>query len=91
MNTKIAAALRASSANRPQKVQRKNRQRAECFGVIDFGDDADVAIWQPLPRANDGHAAVIAVAVDVRRQGGRRSTSAAASVSGSSWRRAVGR
>ena len=65
VNTKMAAALIASSANSPQNVHRRIDQRAKRFGVVDFGDDADVAVGQPFPGADDRHAAVVAIALDI--------------------------
>ena len=57
----------AQGQQREQPPERppQNRQRAEGLGVVDFGDDADVAFGQPLPRPDDRHAAVVAVAVDI--------------------------
>ena len=58
---------RAQRQQREQAPERppQDRQRAEGLGVVDFGDDADVAVGQPFPGADDRHAAIVAIAVDV--------------------------
>ena len=61
----MATALSASRREQAPEDPPQNRQRAEGFGVVDFGDDADVVFGQPFPGADDGHAAVVAVAFDV--------------------------
>ena len=58
---------RAQRQQREQSPKRppQDRQRAKRLGVVDLGDDADVAVGQPFPGADDRHAAIVAIALDV--------------------------
>ena len=54
-------AERQQGEQRPERPL-QDRQRAEGLGVVDLGGDADVVLRQPGPGADDGHAAIVAVA-----------------------------
>ncbi len=43
----------------------QDRQWPKRLGLIDLGDDAEVVFRQPSPRADDGDAAIITIAVDI--------------------------